>query len=364
MKSGLRTKYIRDLHSRSLQGVLFITGGGSLLISDLLQVPGSSSTVLEAIVPYSTKSISELLQVVPDQHCSDATARMMAMHAYLRAIQLSNTTKNSFGFAITASLRSKQRKRGGHRAHIALQTNNSPYSWHLDLENNVLTRKAEERLVADTGLLLLTKLINQNLRPAYIKKAQTAKPKKALIDLMNHDIELIGTPKKAFLPGAFNPLHEGHRRMREIAQQKLKREVQYELCITNVDKAPLDYVEIRKRQKQFVDPDLILTNTPTFLEKATALSQGGTITFVVGIDTIVRIAAPSYYGNSQRRDSALEQLVSLGCRFLVFGRIDTQKFVTLKQVRIPKMLRQICQGIKENEFRMDISSSVLRQPVR
>ena len=83
MKSGLRTKYIRDLHSRSLQGVLFITGGGSLLISDLLQVPGSSSTVLEAIVPYSAKSLSELLQVVPDQHCSDATARMMAMHAYL-----------------------------------------------------------------------------------------------------------------------------------------------------------------------------------------------------------------------------------------------------------------------------------------
>ena len=361
MKSGLRTKYIRDLHSQSLQGVLFIAGGGSLLISDLLKVPGASSTVLEAVVPYSAQSLAELLHVVPDQYCSDATARMMAMQAYLRAIQLSEPTNKNFGFAITASLRSKVKKRGAHRAHIALQTNNATFSWRLDLENNVLTRKAEEQLVADTGLLLLTKLINQNLRPTYVK-AQTAKPKKALIDLMNHDIELIGTPKKAFLPGAFNPLHAGHHRMREIAQQKLKRDVQYELCISNVDKAPLDYLEIRKRQKQFTESDLILTNTPTFLEKAAMLSQRGTITFVVGVDTIVRIADPSYYGGIQKRDSALNQLVSLRCRFLVFGRIEAQKFVTLKQVRIPKTLRQICKGIEEKEFRMDISSSVLRQP--
>ena len=359
MKSDLRSEYIRKLHSAPPVGVFYITGGGSLLISDLLQVPGASSTVLEVVMPYSTASLSELLRVIPEEYCSDSTARMMAMLAYLQAKQLSNQTQNSFGFAITASLRSRQKKKGQHRAHIALQTKNTTVSWHLDLKNDVLSRKAEERLVADTGLLLLIKLINENLRPSHIR-ARTAKATKPLIELMNRDIEVIGTPETAFLPRAFNPLHDGHRRMREIAQKKLKKNVQYELCVSNVDKAPLDYLEIRKRQKQFANSDLLLTNAPTFLEKASILNQRGNITFVVGIDTIARIADPTYYGGRGKRDSAINQLVYLRCRFLVFGRLEGQQFMTLEKVRIPKNLRKICKGVEENEFRLDLSSSKLR----
>lgn len=58
----------------------------------------------------------------------------------------------------------------------------------------------------------------------------------------------------ALLPGTFNPLHSGHRRMAEMAAEILRTDVWYELSIENVDKRRLppkrrckDSVSSRKR---------------------------------------------------------------------------------------------------------------------
>ena len=42
---------IADIHALPARGVFHVTGGGSLILSDLLCVPGASNTVLEASVP-------------------------------------------------------------------------------------------------------------------------------------------------------------------------------------------------------------------------------------------------------------------------------------------------------------------------
>ena len=65
--------------------VLAITGGGSGAIADLLEVPGGSRTVLEAVVPYSAAALVEFLRGKPEQFCSARTARAMAMAAFQRA---------------------------------------------------------------------------------------------------------------------------------------------------------------------------------------------------------------------------------------------------------------------------------------
>ena len=49
------------LHSSKWTGVFYITGGGSAFLSEILQEPGASKTVLEALVPYAENALSDLL---------------------------------------------------------------------------------------------------------------------------------------------------------------------------------------------------------------------------------------------------------------------------------------------------------------
>ena len=72
---------------------------------------------------------------------------------------------------------------------------------------------------------------------------------------------------RAIFPGAFNPLHAGHLRMAQIAAQRLGVPVELEISIENVDKPPLDYMEIGERAAEFTEKHLPFwfTRSPTFV---------------------------------------------------------------------------------------------------
>ena len=74
MKRDQRNIAVSEIHRAPQQGVFYVTGGGSLLVSDLLTVPGASNTVLEAQVPYASEALTDM--VGPDDigACSDGTA--------------------------------------------------------------------------------------------------------------------------------------------------------------------------------------------------------------------------------------------------------------------------------------------------
>lgn len=136
----------------------------------------------------------------------------------------------------------------------------------------------------------------------------------------------------------------------------------YELCVANIDKPPLDFIEIERRQQQFNADELLLTNTPTFVEKARAIATGGgPTTFIVGADTIVRIGQAHYYATPASRDRAIEEMAELECNFLVFGRLRGERFETLASLDIPDALRHLSTDVPEAVFRRDISSTTLRR---
>ncbi len=165
----------------------------------------------------------------------------------------------------------------------------------------------------------------------------------------------------ALLPGSFNPLHDGHRGLADVASDAAGLPVAYELSVVNVDKPPLDLPEIERRLAGFAGErwPLVLTRAPTFIAKA-RLFPG--VTFVIGWDTAVRLVHARYYGDSEAamRD-ALAEMRDRGCRFLVAGRAVDGRFRTLAEAGIPGAFAEAFAEIPESRFRSDLSSTAIRE---
>lgn len=411
------TNHAKLLHDSPWRGVFHLTGGVGFL-SELLGTAGASRTVLEAKVPYAAGSLAELLGGQPDQACSGPTARAMAMAAFQRALQLVAASDQPaaagdiFGFGATASLATDRPKRGPCRAHIAMQTlayschgsfplsGDRPtqeaaleeHSWRMLLQSLAVeapsgmtaaereTREircaAEGRRDRAPGMTAAERGTREKeqvelaqaqaphrhnssererLQEGRVERVQAPTPWRKLIVGTSRAVPTDHDGKLLF-PGAFNPLHDGHRRMMAIAEAKTGLTGAYELSVENIDKPLLDYAEIQRRLDQFERP-LWLTRLPTFVEKA---AQFPGATFIVGIDTLVRVADQRYYGSKARLNQALAALAKGQARFLVFGRVRNGAFQGLDEMQLPQALLDLCSAVGETEFRADISSTELR----
>lgn len=387
--------FVAQIHASGMRLVLGTTGGGSQAISTLLGVPGASRSVLAAVVPYSSAALIEWLRSRPEQFCTEHTARLMAMAAYEQGARLAAVEGGVapvVGVACTASLVSDRPKRGAHRIHVAAQTADFTAVASLELIKGARDRRGEEDLAARFLLNMVAQgcglsdrlplalqppesvVENGTVAPAawkslfsgeinHVRAVPTAAESDAPI--MQSKAGEADRPKIVF-PGAFHPLHAAHRTMAEVAAARLGAPVDWEISITNVDKPPLDFHEMRLRSGQFKANDttrsamrLWFTRAPTFVEKA-AIFPGAT--FIVGVDTIERIAQPRYYHDDpQTCQAALEAIAAAGCRFLVFGRKSDGSFDTLADLRLPPALRAICDEVSEADFRQDLSSTELRR---
>jgi hypothetical protein len=169
--------------------------------------------------------------------------------------------------------------------------------------------------------------------------------------------ETAGRPR-GVLAGSFNPLHRGHRLLREAAEERLHGPVCYELSVLNADKPPLDGAEVLRRLAQFEDGSVAVTRAATFVDKATLLPGA---TFVVGIDTAARIVNTRFYGGDPREmHRCLAAIKDAGCRFLVAGRWIAGRFQTLSEIGVPPKHTGLFLELSAGEFRCDLSSTELR----
>ena len=86
-------------------------------------------------------------------------------------------------------------------------------------------------------------------------------------------------------------------------------------------------------------------------------------TFLVGADTALRLVAPRYYEyDEQRLRQALDCCRQQHCRFLVAGRLDgSGRYVTMEETGIPEGHGDLFRAIAADDFRIDISSTLLRE---
>lgn len=360
---------IERIHASGRQFVIAVTGGGSGAISSLLEVPGASASVLEAIVPYAATALADWLGGTPDNCCSERTARAMAMAAFERARELSSTDPHTLlGIGATASLASNRPKRGAHRIHIAWQSADITAVTSCTFPSDGI-RADEEQMathlildaVADAcavdGTSPSSSSVERCEERAPIEWTELLLGTRKSVAIMPTGTQ--ATARPILFPGAFNPIHSAHRRMAEVAVERCGSPVTFELSTTNVDKPPLDFIEIADRLLQFQGDQVLLTRAPTFVEKA-ELAPG--CDFVVGVDTLVRIGDPGYYGgDATKRDAAIVALAGSGCRFLVFGRLLNGKFEIMSDVELAPALRALCDEVPESVFREDVSSTELRR---
>lgn len=364
-------RLVKGIHASDWQGVFYVTGGGSCLISTLLTTPGASATVLEAGVPYSAESLQGLIGRV-ESSAQVGTAGALAVKAFAKARELTARSGTShdqlFGFGCSAALETERARRGQNRAHLCVQTllTTRRLTMHLARGRG---RQAEEAVVAQLALeflhacLLGTEDASSQLAQEGALIREAANADERLANLVWGDANLLclsttAARPKAILSGSFNPFHAGHEAMISYAQKRLGCPVALELCIANADKPPLDYVEINRRSEALRDKgDVWLTRLPLFTQKVEAF---GEVTFLVGADTLIRIADAKYYQDQATREAEFRRLAERGARFLVFARAFDNEYQGLEDLNLPQSLRELCDGVRKDEFRMDLSSSQMR----
>jgi len=363
------SEFVERIHASGHGCVLSLTGGGSLAVPVLLTVPGASATVLEVAVPYAATALAEWLGGQFDQACSEPMARAMAMASFARARKLSNADPRSLrGVSTTASLATTRPKRGPHRVHVAWQSAEATVAYSCELVRDRRVRAEEEAVAAELLLHAFAEACGVSTAPVRepsteerVSRREKRAPKEwselLLGKRQSVQYRLEGTPRAVF-SGAFNPLHAGHRRMAELAAARCGSPVALEISIANVDKPLLDFIEIDDRLAGLGDYPVLFSRAATFAEKAVLYPKA---VFVVGADTIARIADERYYGGSrERRDSAIGTLAARGCRFLVFGRVADGRFLLPSDLNLPSQLRGMCEEVCESEFRQDVCSTQLR----
>ncbi len=358
---------IQQIHNSPTQIAVALSGGGSRILSELLEVPGASRTLLEAVVPYCETAMIAWLGGRPDQFCSQQTARAMAMAAFHRARQLDEDCDQLAGIGCTASLASDRPKRGDHRIHVAMQTLRCTAAWSVTLEKGRRSRSEEEGVAARMVLGAVAHASGTQTPPLDLCDSEPVETSDVTApnswqDLLLGRVDVVrhGETAAAVFPGAFNPIHVGHRGMIEVAREIAGGPIACEISIENVDKPPLDYWEIDRRLGQFdAEQPVWLSRAATFVEKS-RLFPGAT--FLVGTDTMRRIVDPRYYGNDKAAcQAAIDRIAQRGCRFLVFGRNPGTGLVRCGDLDLPESLRAICKEIPPEQFREDVSSTSLRR---
>lgn len=376
MDQALRTA-IQALHDSPTRVALAITGAGSRALAWLLGVAGASRTVLEAVVPYSHAALSAYLGWEPEHAVTTQAARSLAAAAYARARCYALPQGPLIGVGCTATIATDRPKRGAHRCHIGVWDGETATVHSLELRKGLRDRDAEEEVVSRLLIHALAAAcgLGVDIPLGLAEGEAVATTHEAIGDPLGRlfegavgkltcygaDVLVADEPLRgAILPGSFNPLHEGHIRLAQVAEAHLGQRVIFEISVHNVDKPSLTREQAMARLRQFAEEPrrVVLTGEPLYAGKA-ALFPG--CVFVIGYDTAQRLIDPTYYGGDvQQMLAALEAIRAADCRFLVAGREVGGVFHTLADLSLPTGYEDLFEGLPEEAFHVDLSSTELR----
>jgi hypothetical protein len=348
-----------------------LTGGGSLLLPRLFSRPGASRFLIEAQIPYHAAALDDYLGRSGPHPAVEETARIMALEAWRRAGRFT-TTAPAVGFGLSAALATERVRRGQDRAHLAIRSAAGYFaltlSWKKEgPDQGARTRLSQEEELNRSALEMLSwacaegeAVAGASRWPLAVDLEDLLEGRLALVENSDVGIRAVGPQSgRLIFPGSFNPLHEGHELLARTASRLSGLAPLLEISVENVDKPSLSYAELWRRLQGIGGRfTVMLSRAATFVEKARLFPEG---VFVIGTDTAERLFSEQYYiGGAEGMRRALDEIVGLGCRFLVAGRLGVAGFVTLEDLELPASYAGIFTSIPADQFRRDISSTQIR----
>lgn len=361
------------------------SGAGAGLQAELWSTPGASAYLAGGSFPYATYETDRFLGYTPESYCSEDEAVELAMEAYCRACESLPDGRMPIGLAVTASVASLREHRGDHRVHAAIVSPERALRRTGILEKGVgrRLRARDEDTVNTVALgLLYDNVLHESgkawapedprphrVTDAELRRLFFAHPYFGWNG--RREKELPFKKQVVLLPGAFNPIHDGHRAMAIAVFARTKKPVCYMLTADSPHKGQLSVQELlaraamfRRERREAIGVNVLFTEgDPLYINKARRFPN---IDFAIGADAALRMLEPEW---GPPIEPMLREFYELGTRFYVFRRLVGSAFfghqhvlARCRALAVPEMYWGIFQAMHEQI--PEISSTEIREGTR
>ena len=302
---------VQQIHKTGKKFFAAITGGGQSFLTEFTKIEGASANLIGGIIPYNQKMFDDFVGGrSPAKYVSFEGASKLANASYLQCLKFGVDKKEAIGIGVSSALvQANERVGRQHRSFIVMHTGFGTYSLEAILTKADRTRAEEEEIICEIILNVLAHILdicplfNFDERYKYINTNFRKETDVNLGYLINDETDLISSQnlaqkqKLVVFSGSFNPLHDGHKTVVNLAKEITGDEVFLELSVKNTDKGLINFIELEDRISGLKDYEFILTNCPTMVKKVEAIKKYAPlaeITLVVGADTWDRIWDEKY----------------------------------------------------------------------
>lgn len=349
------------LKERNVRIFTACTGAGAGIQKALWDVPGCSSYFVGGVFPYAGDATAEFLGFTPEKFCSRETAIELAMRAYMRA---NGHGGPPVGFGLTASVATLREHRGDHRVYVAVMTDEGVFGRSLVLPKGagLDARLSDANMVDTFGARALLEVCTGDFLRATMDWTERARelfferPVFAANGTRYSSLEDAGLDRVVFLPGAFNPPHEGHFGAAKVVERRVDSVV-FSITADHPVKEPLTLADMltRARMLEGRQPVMFTQGDALYIDKARRFPKTG---FIIGADAVMEMLDPKW---GYPQGELLGVFRALGTVFYVVGREVNGKWVSFNEAleTIPRMTYGSV--FVPVEGRWDVSSSQIRE---
>lgn len=349
------------------------TGAGLRLQTALWDTPGASAYLVGFFTPYARTQLHSFLGHTPDSsYCSEDVAFDLAMASYLRAAEyqvVEEVNGEPVGVGITAAVASTREPRAEQRAYVVILTSDRVEMTEVPLKKAVggdARRLHDERIAQVVLSRLQLVLMGQGQKVSgNARDAMGRFYRYPVFDTNGRRYPASLESPGVYLPATLNPIHEGHRLMCRVAEERMHsapggaRFARYLVSSASPHKGRLSVQEMLKkagmlRAERWRNESRMVEFTydePLFLDKARR--RPGSV-FLIGADTMARMLEPGWGLNVA---DMLSEMKNLGTRFWVMGRKVEDGYLTCRDLEVPWPHQNLFEPM---EGRLDLSSTELR----
>lgn len=360
----------RLLNVTGLRVYVAATGAGAGIQQHLWAIPGASSFLVGASMPYAASASAEFAGLTPEQYASEGFALDLAMAAYRRALPAGYSDPGQpVGLAVTANVASIKEHRGDHRIHVACITREHAYVRTVILpKGSGGAARETDGMTADRVALdtLMVALFGREGRTRYqdhqgeVREADAeararffAHPLFRSNGWRTNGAGVCGGP---LYPGTFNPPHQAHEQIADAVREASGQEPLFAICATPPHKPALSVQDMLQRAVWLKHRNVLFSEgDPLYLDKARRWPGSA---FAIGADALLSVFDPRWGIDPT---DLVRELHGLDTRFYVVGRVIEGRLVTAEEAiarvgggAVPGMFYAI------HGCRTDMSSSQIR----